>query len=129
MVMARALISINGYDLPCPSEYVGNTADIVDSGRNTQGVVVGAVIRHDVAKVTATYKYLTVEQWSNILKCFDPKFGGSFYNQVTFYNQVSNDWETRTMYVGDRTSSGMIYLGKDGMPQGWLNPKLSLVEV
>ena len=33
------------------------------------------------------------------------------------------------MYVGDRTSSGMIYLDKNGNPQGWLNPKLSLVEV
>ena len=108
---------------------MGNTADLVDSGRNTQGVVVGAVIRHDVAKVTATYKYLTCEQWSNILKKFNPKYGGSFYNDVTFYNQVSNSWETRTMYVGDRTSSGMIYLDKNGNPQGWLNPKLSLVEV
>lgn len=127
--MARALINIAGYDLPTPSDYVGNTADLVDSGRNTQGVVVGAVIRHDVAKVTATYKYLTCEQWSNILKKFNPKYGGSFYNEVTFYNQVSNSWETRTMYVGDRTSSGMIYLDKNGNPQGWLNPKLSLVEV
>lgn len=127
--MAKALINIAGYDLPCPSEYVGNTADIVDSARNVQGVVVGAVIRQDVAKVTATYKYLTVKQWSDVLKRFNPKYGGSFYNDVTFFNQVTGTWETRRMYVSDRTSSGMIHFDKEGNPQGWLGPTLSLVEV
>lgn len=127
--MARALIRVGGYDIPTPSTYKGNTADIVDSARNVQGVVVGSVVRHDVAKVDATWLYLTVEQWSQILKCFDPKFGGKFYNSVTFFNQVSGDWETRTMYVSDRTTGGMIYLDKNGNPIGWKNPKLALVEV
>ena len=127
--MARALITIGGYEVPTPSTYLGNTADLVDSGRNTQGVVVGGVIRHDVAKVEATWRYLTVQEWANILQCFNPKYGGSFYNDVTFFNQVSATWETRRMYVGDRTSAGLIQLDKEGNPQGWQNPKLSLIEV
>jgi hypothetical protein len=127
--MARALVSVGGYDLPTPSSYTGNTADIVDSARNVQGRVVGSVIRHDVAKVTLEWKYLTVEQWSNILKRFNPNYGGSFYNNVTFFNQVSATWETRLMYVSDRTSAGLIHLSRDGSPQGYTNPNLSLVEV
>lgn len=77
--MARALISINGYDLPTPSTYVGNMATLVDSARNVSGYVVGAVIREDVAKVEATWRYLTAEQWSEILKRFHTRHGGSFY--------------------------------------------------
>ena len=91
--------------------------------------MIGAVIRHDVAKVELTWRYLTVEEWSAILKLFNPKYGGSFYNPVRFFNQVSGDWETRQMYVGDRTSSGMFKLDANGIPVGWMGPKLSLIEV
>lgn len=127
--MARALISINGYDLPTPSTYVGNTATLVDSARNVSGYVVGAVIREDVAKVEATWRYLTAEQWSEILKRFHTRHGGSFYQQVTFYNQTTANWETRQMYVGDRTTSGAFRVDDTGAPIGWLEPKLHLIEV
>lgn len=127
--MARALVSIGGYDLPTPSSYSGNTSDLVDSARNVRGYVVGSVIRHDVAKVVLSWRYLTVKQWSDILKKFNPKYGGSFYNNVTFFNQVTGDWETRLMYVSDRTSSGLIHLDPLGNPQGYQEPNLSLVEV
>lgn len=128
--MATALVTIAGYAVPTPSTYTGNTADLVDSARNAKGKVVGAVIRHDVAKVELTWRYLTVEEWSSILKCFNPKYGGQFYNEVTFFNQVSATWETRTMYVNDRTTSGGIFkLDANGNPVGWLGPKLALIEV
>lgn len=121
-----ALVSIGGYDFPEPSAYVGTTATIVDSARNVNGRVVGAVVRNDVAKVEVTWKYLTATQWATILSLFN----NSFYNDVRFYNQATASYTTRTMYVGDRTSAGMWRRDpKTGEVLGWTNCTLSLVEV
>ena len=128
--MAKALVEIEGYALPTPSQYVGLTATIVNAGRNVKGVTIGTVIREDVGKVELSWKYLTVKQWSDILKLFSPTFGGGFYRNVTFYDQVRADWITREMYVSDRTSAGLIQLDPIMQtPRGWENPKLALVEV
>lgn len=101
----RALVSIAGHDLPDPYSYAGNTADLVDSGRNVNGVVIGDVIRYDVAKVELKWNYLTASQWAEILRLFNRAAGGNFYNSVTFFNQGTADWTTRTMYVSDRKAS------------------------
>ena len=45
-----ALVSIGGFDFPEPSTYNATTSTIVDSARNVQGRVVGAVVRQVVAK-------------------------------------------------------------------------------
>lgn len=128
--MAKALVTIGKDDLPTPSSYVGLTATLVDSGRNTEGYMIGAVIREDVGKVEVSWKYLTVNQWASILQKFSSKFGGAFSQNVTFFDQVRADWITREMYVNDRTSGGLIQLDPvTGMPRGWENPKLSLIEV
>ena len=128
--MAKALVTVGEAALPNPSTYVGLTATLVDSGRNTEGVMIGAVIREDVGKVEVSWNYLTVAQWASILQKFSSKFGGAFSQDVTFYDQVRADWITREMYVGDRTSSGLIQLDPvTGAPRGWKNPKLSLIEV
>jgi len=127
--MANALVRIRDYDLPTPSSYIGLTADLVDAGRNAEGTTIGSVVREDVAKVEITYNYLTVGQWSAILKLFKTSYGGSFSNPVTFYDQVTADWVTRNMYIGDRTTSGMFRLNSAGNPVGWDGPKLQLIEV
>lgn len=105
MSTLRALVSIAGHDLPDPYSYSGNTADLVDSGRNVNGVVIGDVIRYDVAKVELKWNYLTAAQWAEILQLFNRAAGGNFYNSVTFFNQGTADWSTRTMYVSDRKAS------------------------
>lgn len=127
--MPKALISIAGVDIPTPSTYVGITADVVDAGRNVEGFVVGAVVREDVAKVEATFNYLTAKQWSDILKLFNSKHGGKFFQSVTFFNQTTADWETRTMYPGDRTTSGAHKRDPvTGAIIGWEKPVLHLIE-
>lgn len=127
--MARPLLTIEGTALKEPSKYVGTTATLVDSGRNTQGVMVGGVIRDDVAKVEATWNYMTVAEWSRTLKLFSKKHGGKFYNDVTFFCDVTGGWETRSMYVSDRTSSGILMCDPiTGVPVGYRQPKLSLIE-
>ena len=95
-----ALVSIGGFDFPEPSTYNATTSTNVDFASNVSGYVVGAVVRHDVAKIEMSWKYLTAYQWSQILSLFT----SSFYNDVTFLNQVTNEYTTRTMYVGDRNA-------------------------
>lgn len=128
--MAKALVIVDGVDLPTPSTYSGATTDIVDAARNTSGYVVGSMVREDVAKVEMSWNYLTVAQWSTILKLFNSTYGGKFYQPVEFFNQVTGDWETRTMYPGDRTTGGAIPRldSVTGAPIGWEKPVLHLIE-
>lgn len=120
-----ALVTIAGRELPEPSSYSANTATLVDSARNVNGVVIGSVIRNDVAKVELSWRYLTVEQWASILSLFTK----SFYNNVRFFNQATGKYETRQMYVSDRTAGMWRRNPVTGEVMGWVEPKLSLVEV
>lgn len=120
-----ALVSIGGFDFPEPSKYTATTSTIVDSARNVNGYVVGAIVRSDVAKVDMSWRYLTVRQWASILSLF----ANSFYNDVRFFNQTTGDYETRTMYVSDRTADMFRRDPETGEVLGWLEPSLSLVEV
>lgn len=124
-----SLVTVAGIELPMPSSYVGLTADLVDSGRNAEGYVVGAVVREDVAKVELSWRFLTIQQWSSIMKLFNSTYGGAFMQEVTFFNQTTAQFETRTMYPGDRTSSGAFKVDAEtGMPLGWQDCKLNLIE-
>ena len=121
----EALVTIGGYELPEPSSYSATTSTIVDSARNVSGYVVGSVVRHDVAKVELSWKYLTAQQWANILS----KFSDNFYNDVRFFNQTTANYEVRTMYVSDRTAGMWRRDPNNGSIMGWTNCSLSLVEV
>lgn len=120
-----ALVTIAGYELPEPSEYKANTATLVDSARNVQGYVIGSVVRNDVAKVELKWRYLTAQQWANILGLFTR----SFYNQVTFYNQATAQYTTRQMYVSDRNAGMWRRHPETKEVMGWTECSLSLVEV
>ena len=121
----EALISIGGYDFPEPSTYSATTSTIVDSARNVAGYVVGSVVRHDVAKIELTWKYLTAEQWATVLSLFKD----SFYNDVRFLNQTTNNYDVRTMYVSDRNASMWRRHPDTGVVMGYTGCSLSLVEV
>lgn len=121
----RALVTVGGIDFPEPSTYEPNIATIVDSSRNIEGYVVGSVVRHDVAKISLSWRYLTVAQWSAVLSVFSRRF----YNDVTFFNPVTGEYETRKMYVSDRPSAMFRRDPETGEVMGWTNCTLSLVEV
>jgi hypothetical protein len=121
----EALITIGGYELPEPSTYEAVTSTIVDSARNVAGYVVGSVVRSDVAKVRLTWRYLTAEQWARILSLFT----NSFYNDVRFLNQATNNYEVRNMYVSDRNASMWRRHPETGAIMGYTGCSLSLVEV
>lgn len=124
----QAMVSIGNFDFPEPSTYSATTSTIVDSGRNVKGYVIGAVIRDDVARVDCSWNFISASDWAAILSKFSPARGGSFYNDVTFYCQDTNTWETREMYVGDR--SAQVFLrNKDGSIKGYQGASLALIEV
>lgn len=132
--MLKHLVYVGGVALPEPSSYDSNTATIVDAARNLQGYEAGAVIRHNVAKVSLMWRFLTPSQWASILAIFN----NSFYNQVEFYDQATGNWVTKTMYVGDRSASMFrrnpdITHSTDPLQDypvvGWRDCKLALVEV
>lgn len=122
---ARALVRVSGVDFPEPSTYEANTATIVDSARNVDGYVIGSVIRHDVAKITMSWRWLSAEDWARVTSLFT----NQFYHSVDFYDQTRASWITREMYVGDR-SAGMFRRDPEtGEVLGFTNCTLSLVEV
>ena len=125
----RALVSVGGYDFPEPSAYSGNTSTLVDSSRNVEGRMVGSVIRDDISKVEISWKYLTVEQWARIQKCFRQSAGGKFINNVTFFDQSVGGWVTKEMYVSDRKANIFRRDPVSGNILGWESPSLSLIEV
>lgn len=114
--------------MPAPSTYQSTTATVVDSARNVKGYVVGAVIRENIAKAAMTWKFISAQDWANLLAQFDGSRGGNFYQDVTLFIQDTNSWETRTMYVSDRTAN--IFLrNPDGGIKGYVDAQLALVEV
>jgi hypothetical protein len=121
-----------------PSEYIGNTATIVDSARSTNGYMIGTVIRNGVAKIQMKWNFISAEDWAALLMQFEPEYGGAFVRNITFFNQTTAQLETRQMYVSDRTSAGSFLThnesttsdpNKIGLPRGYLNAQLSLIEV
>ena len=125
----RALVKVGDYEFPEPSTYSGNTSTLVDSSRNVQGVMVGSVIRDDVAKIEISWRYLTVEQWARIQKCFREDSGGKFINLVDFFDQSIGDWKVREMYVSDRKAGLWRRHPQTGDILGWTDCSLSLIQV
>lgn len=121
----EALVMIGGYSLPEPSAYNATTSTIVDSARNVEGRVVGSVVRHDLAKIELSWKYLTVRQWASVLSLFT----NDFYVSVRFLNQATGNYDVRTMYCSDRTAAGWRRNPVTGDLMGWTGCSMSLVEV
>lgn len=122
------LVSIGSYPVPAPSTYSATTSTLVDSGRNVQGVVIGAVIRDDIAKIEMSWNFISAQDWADLLSQFSPARGGNFYNNVTFFCQDTNAWTTRQMYVSDRKAD-VFLRDAEGNIRGYTGATFSLVEV
>jgi hypothetical protein len=125
----KALVTVGGVALPEPSSYNAQTSTLVDSARNVQGKMIGAVVRDDVAKVELSWRYLPVDEWARIGKLFKTATGGNFINSVTFFDQTEGNYVTRDMYCSDRTSGMWRRDPQTGAVMGWTDCKLSFVEV
>lgn len=129
-------------ELPTPSDYTGISTTIVDTGRNTGGEIIGSVVKSDVAKVEMKWNYLTVEQYRNIARLFEPKYGGKFFVPVSFFDVITGSFEgditqapntttniVREFYPGDRkVAFAHIKLDANGYPIGYTNVQLNLID-
>lgn len=119
-----------GIILPPPELGSGriSISTIVDGGRNTQGVFVGATVGDDKLKIEMNMGDLSPEEFRNFLKIFDRAQGGKFVNKFRVYDPRINDFRNITMYVGDR--SGTPYLvGSNGLPLYIKDVQANLIEV
>ena len=119
------LVSIGGFHFPEPSAYRATSATVVNSARNAEGKMIGAVIRKDIAKIEISWKYLDADKWAEILTLF----ADSFTNEVKFLNQTTNKRETRTFYVGDRSADMWRRDPQTGAVMGYTGCAISLIEV
>ena len=123
----EALVTVGDYDFPEPSSYNALTSDLVDSGRNVEGRMVGSVIRENVSKVEISWKYLTVAQWSRILQCFNGR--DKFVNTVKFFDPVAGGRIEKDMYISDRKAGMWRRHPETGVVLGWTDCSLSLIQV
>lgn len=127
-VQATAMVSIGNYAFPEPSTYSSQTSTIVDGGRNVKGEYIGSVVREDIAKISMTWNFISVQDWATLLSKFSTAQGGSFTNQITFFLQDTGTWETREMYVSDRKAN-VFKRDNAGNIIGYTNVSLNLIEV
>ena len=121
----EALVAVGGYEFPEPSTYSATTSTIVDSARNVQGKMVGAVVRNNIAKIELTWRYLTVEQWAAITSIFN--YG--FIADVRFLDQTTGNYDVRSMYCSDRTAGMWRRHPETGAVMGWTECRIALIEV
>lgn len=143
---SRALVSVYNassglwVDLPTPSNYDASSSTLVNSARNSEGVVVGDVIAEDIAKIELQWNYLSVAEYSKVAKLFDSKYGGNFFNFVSYFDVVLGDFESnnsgiptiathRVFYVNDRkVKVAQITLDANGKPIGYQGVSLHLID-
>lgn len=122
----RGFIYINDVPFPYPSKDSGlqSVQTIVDSARNANGIMVGERVGRDMGKIELTWSVLTPETWSEMLKLF-----GNFTFNLRYLDMVTNDWVTRTFYVGDRSAQPFMCDPETGRPKYYLNCKANVIDV
>jgi len=127
--------------LPTPTDYNGQASTLVDSARNTDGYVVANIIRSDVASISMSWNFLSVDDYKEMAQLFEPRYNGSFVNYVYFWDAIKGDFNgqasttptdatNKKMYCGDRkVSVAHICLDSNGKPIGYEGVQLDLVEV
>lgn len=124
-----------GIEIPVGSSYKTTTQTLVDSGRNTQGVFVGSIVRQTVRKIEMSWRVIDAVAYSTLATFFNTNF--TFY--VSYFDTDSNTRKTGQFYVGDRkvqaVENKQLFcpdpLNQPNLwkPQYYENFSLSLIEV
>lgn len=117
-------IRVNGKPFPYMSrDLVLQTATMVDSARNANGVLVGQKVGEDVPKLdNLVWPHLTAEQWSDILQEME-----DFTVTVEYPDMVHNRWATKKFYCGDRTAKVWKIDWETGLPSEYIECKCNLI--
>ncbi len=118
--------------IPISSTYKTTSSTLVDSARNSSGVVVSNVIRAGIRKIEMTFRVITIADYAKLGSFFNNNF--MFY--AYYFDQDTNSWLTKQFYVGDRVADSLeerawVSSVRGGLiePQFIQNYKLSLIEV
>lgn len=98
--MADIMITINGVEMPCPSEYTWGLNDVSagESGRTDDALM----HKNRVAqkrKLELTWIGLGWQETAALMAAVNPE-----YISVRYPDMLSGQYEVRTFYVGDRTA-------------------------
>jgi len=117
-----AVIKYNGTEITCPSvqEYEGQ--QLVDSGRNANGVVVAQKINRRQVKLTLEWKVIYPKELQKILQLIE-----TFIGNVTYYDPKEGKFITREMYWGDYSVS-TYWVSENGTPKMFTGLKASLID-
>lgn len=123
--MADGFIYINDIPFPYPDKDSGlqTIATLVDSARTADGVMRGVKVGRDQAKIELTWNVLKPDVWSKMLKQFN-----NFTFKVRYIDMLSNDWVTRTFYVGDRSARPFLVDPKTNKPKYWVQCKANIID-
>jgi len=99
-------------------------ATMVDQARTADGIVRGTVIAK-ASKVELKWAVLTPETWAQICDFFDKHF--YFYAQ--FWDMQTNSFQTKEMYVGDRSAQPFLIDSFTGKPKYYLNCQANIIGV
>lgn len=77
-----------------------------------------------MGKIELTWSVLTPEMWSQMLQIFS-----NFTFSLRYLDMVTNDWVTRTFYVGDRSAQPFLCDPETGRPKYYLNCKANVIDV
>lgn len=90
-------LEFNGKKLPNPK--YGMTIErqqLVESGRNAKGEVVGAKVNRRQIKLNVVFPHLTANEWGEVLNMIE-----DFKGDVTFYDPLRGRRATYEMYWGN----------------------------
>lgn len=99
-------------------------ATMVDQARTADGIVRGAVIAR-ANKIELKWAVLTPESWANICQFFDKHF----YFDAHYWDMSANTFQTKTMYVGDRSAQPFLIDDVTGKPLYYLNCEANIIGV
>ena len=99
-------------------------ATMVDQARTADGIVRGAVIAR-ANKIELKWAALTPESWANICQFFDKHF----YFDARYWDMSANTFQTKTMYVGDRSAQPFMIDDVTGKPLYYLNCEANIIGV
>ena len=118
----RAVMYQTPIALPQCSIYTSGTAVLVDSARNAEGFMIGSELRTDVSRIELRWRFLTPEDWQ--LACSFP-----FQVYVKFLDHTQNRYRTKRMYHSDKTSVLFRLDRNTGLPRGYKDCRIALIEV
>lgn len=125
MTVDYGFVFINDIAFPYPSNESGlqTIATFVDSARNISGVITSEKIGRDNSKVEMTWRVLPRDVWATMLREFD-----KFTFRIRYIDMKTDNWITRTFYVGDRTAQPFKINKSTNRPEFYLNCKANVID-